>query len=45
MSTSRTIKIAVYDGISFGSKLNAKQLMTLASFLPEDAELELTTFQ
>lgn len=45
MSTSNTIKIAVNGGISFGAKLNAKQLMTLASFLPEDTELELTTFQ
>jgi len=45
MSTSNTIKIAVNGGISFGSKLNAKQLMTLASYLPQDAELELTTFQ
>lgn len=45
MSISKTIQIAVNGGISFGAKLNAKQLMTLASYLPQDAELELTTFQ
>ena len=45
MNTPKTIKIAVNGGISFGAKLNAKQLMTLASYLPQDAELELTTFQ
>jgi precorrin-3B C17-methyltransferase len=45
MSTLKMTKIAVNGGISFGSNLNAKQLMTLASFLPEGAELELTTFQ
>ncbi|WP_394189430.1 nitrite reductase [Paenisporosarcina quisquiliarum] len=45
MSIPKTIKVAVNGGISFGSKLNAKQLITLASYLPQDAELELTTFQ
>ncbi|PUB10612.1 nitrite reductase [Paenisporosarcina sp. OV554] len=45
MSISKTIQIAVNGGIAFGAKLNAKQLMTLASYLPQDAEIELTTFQ
>lgn len=38
-------KYAVNGGISFGSKLNARQLMVLAEYLDEDQELELTTFQ
>jgi precorrin-3B C17-methyltransferase len=39
------IKLAVNGGIDFGSKLNAKQLVTLAKYLGNDEELELTTFQ
>ena len=39
-----TIKIAVNGGISFGSKLNAKQLSVIAEYMG-DEELELTTFQ
>ena len=39
------IKIAVNGGISFGAKLTAKQLVTLAEFMEEGEELELTTFQ
>jgi precorrin-3B C17-methyltransferase len=39
------IKLAVNGGIDFGSKLNAKQLVTLAKYLGDDEELELTTFQ
>lgn len=40
----KMVKLAVNGGISFGSRLNAKQLMVLADYL-EDQELELTTFQ
>lgn len=39
------IKIAVNGGINFGAKLTAKQLTTIAKFMKEDEELELTTFQ
>jgi precorrin-3B C17-methyltransferase len=39
------IKIAVNGGINFGSKLSAKQLLVVANYLEEEAELELTTFQ
>ncbi|MEH6939097.1 nitrite reductase [Bacillus sp. JJ664] len=38
------ITIAVNGGISFGAKLNAKQLLMIAKYIGED-ELELTTFQ
>lgn len=43
--TENMIKLAVNGGIDFGSKLNAKQLITLAKYLNDDQELELTTFQ
>lgn len=43
--TEETQKLAVNGGISFGSKLNARQLATLASYMAEDDEMELTTFQ
>lgn len=39
------VKLAVNGGISFGSKLNAKQLIVIAEYMSEGAELELTTFQ
>lgn len=39
------IKIAVNGGISFGAKLTAKQLTTIAKYMKDDEELELTTFQ
>lgn len=39
------IRIAVNGGIGFGAKLSAKQLMTIAKYVQEDEELELTTFQ
>ncbi|MEK3886778.1 nitrite reductase [Bacillus sp. FSL K6-3431] len=42
---NKVVKLAINGGISFGSKLNAKQLMILAEYLEEDQELELTTFQ
>jgi precorrin-3B C17-methyltransferase len=44
-TTEKMIKLAVNGGIDFGSKLNAKQLVTLARYLGDDQELELTTFQ
>ena len=43
--TMEKIKLAVNGGIGFGSKLTAKQLLTLANYLGEDEVLELTTFQ
>ena len=36
-------KLAVNGGISFGAKLNAKQLVVIAEHLYADDELELTT--
>ncbi|MGG0717186.1 nitrite reductase [Robertmurraya massiliosenegalensis] len=39
------IKLAVNGGISFGAKLNAKQLIVIAEYMDDDSELELTTFQ
>lgn len=39
------VKIAVNGGIAFGSKLNAKQLAVIASYMNEGDELEMTTFQ
>lgn len=44
MLTEKKVKLAVNGGISFGAKLNAKQLMVIADYLG-DQELELTTFQ
>lgn len=41
----KTIKLAVNGGISFGAKLNAKQLTVIAEYMNEGDELELTTFQ
>ncbi len=41
----KTIKLAVNAGIGFGAKLNASQLITLAKYIKEDSEVELTTFQ
>ncbi|MFB1100466.1 nitrite reductase [Terribacillus sp. JSM ZJ617] len=45
MINEPTVKLAVNGGISFGSKLNAKQLQTIIKYLKDDEELELTTFQ
>jgi precorrin-3B C17-methyltransferase len=46
METSqKKFKMAVNGGIQFGSKLTAKQLLVMAKYLEEEAELELTTFQ
>lgn len=44
-SNLKKIKIAVNGGINFGSKLTAKQLVTIAKYLEEGGELEVTTFQ
>lgn len=41
----KTVKLAVNGGISFGSKLNAEQLIAIASYMNDGDELELTTFQ
>jgi precorrin-3B C17-methyltransferase len=41
----KKIKIAVNGGINFGSKLTAKQLVTMAKYLDEEQEIEVTTFQ
>lgn len=41
----KMVKLAVNGGINFGAKLTAKQLITLAEYMEEDQELELTTFQ
>ncbi|MGG3799608.1 nitrite reductase [Metabacillus fastidiosus] len=41
----KKVKLAVNGGISFGAKLNAKQLTVIAEHMIEGDELELTTFQ
>ncbi|PEF50496.1 MULTISPECIES: nitrite reductase [Bacillus cereus group] len=41
----KLIKLAINGGISFGAKLNSKQLLTIAKYLNDGDELELTTFQ
>lgn len=41
----KKIKLAVNGGISFGAKLNAKQLAVIAEYMNDGDELELTTFQ
>ncbi|THE09360.1 nitrite reductase [Bacillus timonensis] len=43
--TEKKVKLAVNGGISFGAKLNAKQLVTIAEYMNDGDELELTTFQ
>lgn len=46
METSeKMIMLAVNGGINFGAKLNGRQLLVLAKYLENEAELELTTFQ
>lgn len=46
MATEGTkIKIAVNGGIGFGAKLKPKQLVTIAKYLNDDEEIEVTTFQ
>lgn len=41
----KKVKISVNGGIGFGAKLNSKQLVTIAKYLNDDDEIELTTFQ
>ncbi len=41
----KKVKLAVNGGISFGAKLTSKQLLVLASYMKEEDEIELTTFQ
>jgi precorrin-3B C17-methyltransferase len=41
----RKIKLAINGGIDFGSKLTAKQLLTIAKYMSDTDQLELTTFQ
>lgn len=41
----KKVKLAVNGGISFGAKLNAKQMTVIAEHMIEGDELELTTFQ
>lgn len=41
----KIIKLAVNGGISFGAKLNARQLTVIAEYMNDGDELELTTFQ
>lgn len=41
----KKVKLAVNGGISFGAKLNAKQLAVIAQYMSDNDELELTTFQ
>ncbi|MDG5787272.1 nitrite reductase [Evansella sp. AB-P1] len=45
METSKMIPLAVNGGVGFGAKLTPKQLITLGTYLDEDSEIELTTFQ
>jgi len=45
MEYVKKIKIAVNGGIGFGSKLSSKQLVTIAKYMSDNDELELTTFQ
>ncbi|MFJ7969912.1 nitrite reductase [Psychrobacillus sp. NPDC096389] len=41
----KKVKLAINGGISFGAKLNAKQLAVIAEYMSDNDELELTTFQ
>ncbi|WP_394237344.1 nitrite reductase [Niallia oryzisoli] len=43
--TDRVVKLAINGGITFGSKLNSKQLTVIAEYMDDGDELELTTFQ
>jgi precorrin-3B C17-methyltransferase len=42
---NKFVKIAVNGGIGFGAKLTAQQLVTIAKYIKENEEIELTTFQ
>jgi precorrin-3B C17-methyltransferase len=41
----KLVRLAVNGGIGFGAQLSPKQLLLLSKYLPEDSEIELTTFQ
>lgn len=41
----KSVKMAVNGGISFGSKLNTKQLLVIAEHMNDGDQIELTTFQ
>lgn len=41
----KLVRLAVNGGIGFGAQLSPKQLLQLSKYLPEDSEIELTTFQ
>ncbi len=41
----KKVKLAINGGISFGAKLNAKQLAVIMKYIGDNDELELTTFQ
>ncbi|KAB2331966.1 nitrite reductase [Bacillus mesophilum] len=43
--TQKKVKMAINGGITFGAKLNAKQLVTITEYMNDEDELELTTFQ
>ncbi|MCM3619614.1 nitrite reductase [Sutcliffiella horikoshii] len=45
MAQVKKIKLAVNGGIAFGAKLNARQLTLIASYMDNEEEVELTTFQ
>lgn len=45
VQNGKKVKLAVNGGISYGSKLNAKQLVVIAEYMNDGDELELTTFQ
>jgi precorrin-3B C17-methyltransferase len=45
MGDKKLIPLAVNGGIGFGAKLTPKQLIALGTYLEEDTEIELTTFQ
>ncbi|WP_096186280.1 NAD(P)/FAD-dependent oxidoreductase [Evansella halocellulosilytica] len=45
MNSPKMVPLAVNGGIGFGAKLTPQQLITLGSYLKEDTEVELTTFQ
>ncbi|WP_216830702.1 NAD(P)/FAD-dependent oxidoreductase [Alkalihalobacterium elongatum] len=41
----KMVKLALNAGVSFGAKLNTKQLLVIAEYMDDDSEIELTTFQ
>lgn len=45
MDKVKMIPLAVNGGIGFGAKLTPKQLITLGTYLDDNTEIELTTFQ